>query len=249
MNIGKRKVKIAAVGDLHVGESDEKTLRLVVRDAQKNADMLLLCGDLTNLGLEAEVDSLVSIIEDYEKPILAVLGNHDFESGKEKLVSRKLEEAGVKILDGNNHNFEIGGKKIGLTGVKGFGGGFNPYMWGRFGELEQKSYYDAIDSELQKLKIGLEALRIMELDARFVLLHFSPIRETVINEVPELFPFLGSSRIEEVINRYDVTAVFHGHSHFGSPQGKTGAGIPVYNVAMPLLLKKNINPPYRIFEA
>ncbi len=243
-----KKIKIAALGDIHITETSRGTLEPILRKINAEADMLLICGDLTNLGLPAEIDILTQELSICQIPILAVFGNHDYENDLQDELRSKLLEKNILVMEGNEYIFEKGDRKIGFTGVKGFGGGFNPYMWGRFGEKEQKAFYDAIVSEVQNLEIGLNMLQDKELDGQFVLLHFSPIKATVEGDKVELYPFLGSSRLEEVIDRYDVTAVFHGHSHFGTHEGKTAKGIPVFNVALPLMQKINPDKPYKIFE-
>jgi Icc-related predicted phosphoesterase len=248
MNNAKQKIKIAAIGDIHIKETSGDILKPVLQDINENADILLLCGDLTNLGQMNEAEILITELSLCRIPVIAVFGNHDYESNLQDDIHKKLLDQNIIILDGTEYVLEKGERKIGFTGVKGFGGGFTPYMWGRFGEKEQKAFYDAIASEVQKLEVGLNGLQSKELDARIVLLHFSPIKATVEGDKVELYPFLGSSRLEEVIDRYAVTGVFHGHSHFGTPEGKTTKGIPVFNVAMPLLMKINPEKPYKIFE-
>jgi len=248
MNNGIKKINIAALADLHIADSSKGSLQAVLQDINTQADILLLCGDLTNIGQPSEAEVLIQELSHCKIPILCVFGNHDFESDKQDIMRKKLLEKNITLLEGAEYIFEKEGRKIGFTGVKGFGGGFNPYMWGRFGEKEQKAFYDAIASEVQSLEVGLNGLQSQELDGRFVLLHFAPVRATVEGDAVELFPFLGSSRLEEVIDRYDVSAVFHGHSHFGTAEGKTAKGIPVYNVALPLMQKLYPDKPYKIIK-
>jgi Icc-related predicted phosphoesterase len=164
-------------------------------------------------------------------PVLGVLGNHDFESGKQDELWRQLCDAGVTMLDGNT--LEIRG--IGFTGVKGFGGGFGRSALQPWGERAIKDFVKEIDLEKRKLESGLSGL---DHSPRIVVLHYSPIRETVAGEPPEIFPFLGSSSLEEPLNRHPVTAVFHGHAHQGAFEGKTSANVPVYNVAVTVLKRR-----------
>lgn len=153
------------------------------------------------------------------------------------------------MLEGTDFLYEKNGNQYGITGVKGFGGGFQPYMWARFGEKEQKAFYDALAHEIQALENGLNRLQHLPPNQCIVMMHYSPIRATLQGEIPELYAFLGSTRLEEVIDRYaNVAAVFHGHSHFGHPTGKTSKGIPVYNVAYPLMQRISQKQPYRIIE-
>jgi Icc-related predicted phosphoesterase len=244
----KNKVRIAAIGDLHVKETTHDEYQKLFTEISANADVLALCGDLTDRGMLTETDKLIEELAHCTIPVVAVLGNHDYESDQQQVVFHKLQENRIHILEGTEFVYEKDGMKYGFTGVKGFGGGFRPLMWGRFGEKEQKAFYDAIATEVQQLEVGLGNLRAEKVDEQIVLLHFSPIRDTLIGEAEELYPFLGSTRLEEVIDRYDVSLVFHGHSHFGSPLGKTGKGITVYNVSLPLMQRISPDKPYRIVE-
>jgi len=171
-----------------------------------------------------------------------VLGNHDIESGKADEVRRILVDAGLAVLDGDA--CELQG--IGIAGVKGFGGGFGPRALGPWGETIIKQFVREAVDEALKLEAALARLRTSRLVA---LLHYSPVRDTVDGEPPEIYPFLGSSRLEEPIGRYPVTLVLHGHAHRGQPEGRTKSGVPVYNVSMPLLTRLHADrPPFRVFE-
>ncbi len=249
MNQNNHKLKIAALGDLHVKETSRGMYQSLFEEVSKNADLLILCGDLTDLGLISEAEVLVKELQSATIPKIAVLGNHDYESDKQSDITQLLQKSGVTVLYGTEHILEKEGRKYGFTGAKGFGGGFRPSMWGRFGETEQKAFYDAIAGEVQQLENGINRLmRTADLAKMIVLLHFSPIRETLHGELPELYPFLGSTRLEEVIDRYPISAVFHGHSHFGYPKGKTDKGIAVYNCAYPLMQKTSPGKPYALVE-
>lgn len=209
----------------------------------RDADVLLLCGDLTDYGLAEEAELLAADIRTHLRiPVLGVLGNHDFESGQPLAVRKVMDDAGVTMLDGEAT--EIDG--VGFAGVCGFGGGFGRRMLNAWGEPLIKAFVqEAIDHAL-RLE---QALGQLQSERRIVLLHYAPIRETVEGEPPEIFPFLGSTRLEEPINRFRVSAVFHGHAHNGTPEGKTATGIPVYNVSAPILQKTAPdNQPFRIFE-
>ena len=236
-------VRLAAVSDVHYGKSSQGSLVQLFAQITAQADVLLLCGDLTDYGLAEEAKILARDLTAAVKvPIVAVLGNHDFESGEEREVAQVLAEAGVKMLDGDAH--EVQG--VGFAGAKGFCGGFGRGALGAWGEATVKQFvHEAIDEAL-KLESALARLRT---PTRIAALHYSPIRETVQGEPPEIFPFLGSSRLEEPLARFEVSAVFHGHAHKGSPEGKTSTGIPVYNVALPLLKKCYPDrPPFRVLE-
>src|SRR5919202_1626062 len=224
-------MRIAATADIHYGKHSRGEFRESFAEISRSADVLLLCGDLTDYGLAEEAEHLVHDIRDAVRiPILAVLGNHDFESGEAQLISDVLDRAGVIMLDGAAH--EIDG--VGFAGVCGFGGGFGRRMLNAWGEpLIKQFVQEAIDHAV-KLE---QALAKLQTEKKIVALHYAPIRATVQGEDPEIFAFMGSTRLEEPINRFRVTAVFHGHAHNGSSEGKTATGIPVYNVSEPALRK------------
>lgn len=245
----QKKITIAALADLHVHETSQGMYKELFSEISEKADMVLLCGDLTDLGTPKEAEVLAEELRAFRIPMIGVLGNHDYESEQVETVSTILKAANVYMLEGTDYLFDRNGKQYGITGVKGFGGGFLPYMWSRFGEPEQKAFYDALATEIQALENGLNRLRHLPKGHCLVMMHFSPIRGTLHGEIPELYAFLGSTRLEEVIDRYEnVAAVFHGHSHFGAPEGKTSKGIPVYNVAYPLMQRVNAKHPYKIIE-
>jgi Icc-related predicted phosphoesterase len=239
----KTTIRIAAVGDLHRGKGSASVLQSMFASLEDRADVLLLCGDLTDYGLPEEAQTLArDVLSAVKMPVLAVLGNHDHESGHAAEVIAILRDGGLTVLDGDA--CEVHG--VGFAGTKGFGGGFGPRTLAPWGEESIKRFvHEAIDEAL-KLESALAKLGTSQ---RVVLLHYSPIEGTVQGEPREIFPFLGSSRLEEPLNRFAVTAVFHGHAHHGSPEGRTASGVPVYNVAMPLL--KRLKPeeaPVRIVE-
>ncbi len=228
MSDHRATVRLAAVADVHCTKAAPGALAAAFTEAAGQADVLLLGGDLTDYGLPDEARALVRELSGVKIPVVAVLGNHDCESGKEAEVSAILSEAGVKVLDGDA--VEIHG--IGFAGVKGFGGGFGRRMLEPWGEAVVKSFVHAAVDEALKLERALARLRTPQ---RVALLHYAPIEATVEGEPREIFPFLGSSRLEEPLNRYRVTAAFHGHAHRGAPEGRRSTGIPVFSVAMPLL--------------
>jgi Icc-related predicted phosphoesterase len=239
----KDTVKIAAVGDLHITKSAEGALSPMLTSVTEQADVLLLCGDLTDYGLPEEAKILAKELTTYvDIPIVAVLGNHDHESGLQGEVKNILNASGVKVLDGEAT--EVLG--IGFAGTKGFCGGFSRWTLGSWGEeLVKKFVHEAVEESL-KLEAALVRLRTKH---RIAVLHYSPIPGTVQGEPLEIYPFLGTSRLEEPLTRHPVTAVFHGHAHSGTLEGKTVTGTPVYNVAMPLLRKMFPNQPaYRLIE-
>jgi Icc-related predicted phosphoesterase len=207
------------------------------------ADVLLLCGDFTDYGLPEEARVLAREITAAMKiPVIAVLGNHDFEGGNPHEIRTILMDAGVTVLDGEATEI----KGVGFAGVKGFAGGFGRGALGPWGESAIKAFVQEAVDEALKLEAALARLRTPR---RVALLHYSPIRATVEGEPQEIFAYLGSSRLEEPINRYRVSAVFHGHAHRGTPEGRTATGIPVHNVSMPLLTRTSPNrPPFLVVE-
>lgn len=224
----KRRVRIAAIGDLHVRKTSAGQLAPLLAPLNDVADMLLLCGDLTDYGTVEEAHVLAKELAAIRVPIVGVLGNHDYQSGLEGEVARILVDAGVRVLDGDST--EVLG--IGVAGVKGFVGGFGRGTLGPWGEpLIKRFVQEAIDEAL-KLEAALQRLRMAR---KIAITHYAPIRATVEGEPPEIFAYCGCGRLEEPLHRYSVDLVFHGHAHHGSPEGRTENGIPVYNVAMPLL--------------
>jgi len=229
----KDTLSIVAVGDVHCARSSAGTMHSLFSQIAEAADIVLLCGDLTDYGLPEEAHILLKEMAPLgvgKLPVLAVLGNHDHESGKQDEVRKILADGGIRVLDGET--FEHNG--IGFVGVKGFGGGFGQRMLEPWGESAIKTFVRESVNESLKLETGLARLHT---DQKYVLLHYSPIQDTVEGEPCETFPFLGSSRLEDPINRYRASAVFHGHAHLGTPEGSTRDGVPVFNVSVPLLKK------------
>ena len=239
----KDVLRVAAVGDTHVPKAGHAGLQPMLAAAAANADVLVLCGDITDYGLPEEAKIVASAIQPALKiPVVAVLGNHDYESGHQDEVKKILADAGVIILDGDAQEVE----GIGFAGVKGFAGGFGPRALGPWGEEAIKSFVHEAVNEALKLESALARLRTPH---RIAVLHYAPIIGTVSGEPPEIYAFLGSSRLEDPLNRYPVSAVFHGHAHRGSLEGRTREGTPVYNVAMPLLVQAFPGQaPIRIIE-
>jgi len=238
----KERVRIAAIADLHFTRTSQGAYQPLFARITEEADVLLLCGDLTDYGLTDEARLLAKEITGSLKiPVVAVLGNHDFESGQQDDIRGVLTDAGVTVLDGDT--YEIHG--VGFAGVKGFAGGFDRGTLGPWGEAAVKSFVREAVDEALKLETALARLRS---DKRIAVLHYSPIRSTVEGEPPEIFPFLGCSRLEEPITRYPVTAVFHGHAHHGRPEGRTRNQVPVFNVSMTLLRQIQPDRPFRLVE-
>jgi Icc-related predicted phosphoesterase len=237
-----KKLRIAAMADIHYKQAPLESFQPVFAEVAGKADVLLLCGDLTDYGLPEEAEAVARELSTVKIPILAVLGNHDYESGREAEVRDVLVRGGVRVLDGES--FELDG--VGFAGAKGFCGGFDRYMLEPWGERAIKNFVKEAVDETLKLESALARLRAKR---RIVLLHYAPIAATVAGEPPEIQPFMGSGRLEDPINRYGADAVFHGHAHRGAPEGKTSKGIPVYNVSVTQLRRHFPDrPPYRILE-
>jgi Icc-related predicted phosphoesterase len=238
----KDRVRIAAVADLHFTRTSQGAFQPLFNQVTSDADVLLLCGDLTDYGLPEEARLLAKEITGSLKiPAVAVLGNHDYEAGQQEEIRAILTDAGVVVLDGDA--YELHG--VGFAGVKGFAGGFDRGTLGPWGEAAVKSFVREAVDEALKLETALARLRS---DKRIAVLHYSPVRATVEGEPPEIFPFLGCSRLEEPITRYPVTAVFHGHAHHGKPEGRTRTQVPVFNVSISLMRENMPEKPYRLIE-
>jgi Icc-related predicted phosphoesterase len=233
-------VRIAAMGDLHYSKTTQRNWAALFSQMGQAADVLVLCGDLTDYGLVEEAQGLVRELSASIKiPIVAVLGNHDYENGLEAQIRATLMEAHVQVLDGET--CEVHG--IGFAGAKGFAGGYGRGTLGAWGEAAVKMFVQEAINESLKLEAALARLRT---EHRIAVLHYSPIIATVEGEPPEIFPYMGTSRLEAPVDRYPVAAVFHGHAHKGSLEGQTLGGVPVYNVALPLLQKHTPDQPFKV---
>jgi Icc-related predicted phosphoesterase len=239
----KDLVRIAALGDLHYSRtSSAGSLQPLFAQITESADLLVLCGDLTDYGLADEARALVrEITTSLKIPAVTVLGNHDYESGQQDEIKKILADGGVVPLDGDTT--EVHG--IGFAGVKGFCGGFGRRALGPWGEdIIKKFVHECLDEAL-KLESALARLRN---DRLIAVLHYAPIQDTVEGEPREIFPFLGCSRLEEPLLRFPVTAVFHGHAHHGRPEGRTRTNVPVFNVSASLMRELTPDRPFQLFE-
>jgi len=235
-------VRVAAIGDLHCSKASLGALQALFSRIAESADVLALCGDLTDRGLPDEARLLAKELQAVKVPKVAVLGNHDFESDAAGEVTEILAQADVSVLDGTT--LEVLG--VGFAGAKGFAGGFGERALQAWGEEPIKTFVRTAVDETLKLESALARLRTRR---RVVLLHYAPVRDTCDGEPLEIYAFLGSSRLEEPLNRYAASVVFHGHAHRGQPEGKTAGGVPVYNVALPLLQRLYPDrPPFRVVE-
>jgi Icc-related predicted phosphoesterase len=236
---GNGLLKVAAIGDLHVKEDGASSYRELFGEISRVADALVIAGDLTDLGKPREAEILAEDLSACSIPVVAVLGNHDYECGCVDEVSQILRQAGVRLLDGQATEIE----GVGFVGVKGFAGGFGRRMLGSFGEPAIKAMVAEGVSEAIRLE---NAMRHVRSERSLVVLHYAPIPETIAGEPLEIFPFLGSSRLAETIDRFRVSAVVHGHAHRGAFEGRTPGGAPVYNVAMQI--EKPNGRPYALLE-
>ncbi len=234
-------MRIAATADLHFNPQSYAVLQAQFERVRDDADVLVLAGDLTNYGQPNEMEPLINALLRLRIPVIVVLGNHDYESAKEDELCRMLVTAGIKVLDGTAYERD----GVGFAGTKGFVGGFGRGMLTAFGEREIKQFVQASIDEALKLERAMSQLRTQK---RVVVLHYSPIPDTVQGETPEIFPFMGTSRLAEVVDRHGADLVLHGHAHHGRVEGRTPAGVAVHNVAISLLQAQEPSSVYRVFD-
>jgi uncharacterized protein len=234
-------MRIAATADLHFTGSCHSALLEQLSRVREAADVLVVAGDLTNFGRPEEMEPLLNVVVRSRIPTIVVLGNHDYESGKQCDLMRMMAAAGIKVLDGTAYERD----GIGFAGTKGFPGGFGRGVLTAFGEPEVKQFVQAAIDEALKLERAMAQLRAQK---RVVVLHYSPVAATVQGESPEIFPYLGNSRLAEVVDRHGADLVLHGHAHHGQPEGRTTGGIAVHNVAITLLQAQEPPTAYRVFD-
>jgi Icc-related predicted phosphoesterase len=244
-NSERKTTRIAAIGDIHVSEEDAGKWADFFRQVSEEADVLLLCGDLTDTGRETEAEVLAEELRACSIPVLAVLGNHDYDHDQVKKLRKIFAKSNLKLLDGD---FTVIGN-VGFAGVKGYGGGFDTHMLGMFGEKLNKDFVQETVTEALKLDAALAQLDSEGSDLKkIVLMHYAPIKATVEGEPEAIHPFLGCSRLEEPLNRRGVLAAFHGHAHIGTLEGETSTGVKVYNVSKPVLQKAGYEKPFFLYE-
>jgi Icc-related predicted phosphoesterase len=242
MSAKTKRLRLAAVGDLHYRASSRGTLAALFDQMRESADVVVLCGDLTDRGLLPEARALAEdIAARLKPPIVAVLGNHDVEGGEESAISEVLSAAGVAVLDGDA--LEIAG--VGFAGTKGFCGGFGRSMLEPWGERIIKQFVEEAVSEAHKLESALAKLHT---DRRIAVLHYAPIHDTVQGELPEIIPYLGSTRLVEPIDAFGARLALHGHAHYGRLEGRTRSGVPVYNCALPLRRRLEPSRPFLVVD-
>lgn len=233
-------IRVAAVGDIHLGAASAGTYRRRLTRLAQQADLLLLAGDLTRRGTLEEADVVGRELADLPVPVFAVLGNHDYEAGFPQAVVSSLQAGGVHVLEGDSATCEIGECRVGVAGVKGFGGGFAGRCGSEFGEPEMKAFIRHTRETADRLETAL--CELDDVDLKLALMHYSPVAETLEGEPCEIYPFLGSYLLAEAVDHAGADLVVHGHAHGGSPRGETAAGTPVRNVALPVICSS-----YRIF--
>jgi Icc-related predicted phosphoesterase len=240
-----RKTRIAAIADIHVKETDKGKWVNCFKEASKQADVLLICGDLTDTGDEVEAQILAEDLKSCTIPVIAVLGNHDYEKGRHKLIRQIVQNDNVHILNGES--VVVAG--VGFAGIKGFGGGFDNQMLSMFGEGAMKAFVQEAVDEALHLDRALARLDGDYPDIKKIaVLHYAPIKATVVGEPEAIFPFLGCSRLAEPLSRRGVIAAFHGHAHIGTLEGEAAGGVKVFNVAKPILLKAGYTLPFYMFD-
>lgn len=234
-------MRIAAIGDLHCRANSTGQIRALLEGVEREADLLVLAGDLTDTGLPIEMEVLVRELQPLHLPIVAVLGNHDHESDQAERLAQMLVDARVNLLDGTVAEIE----EIGFVGIKGFAGGFDRFFIQPFGERALKSFIQASLDEAVRLE---SAITKLDCPHKVAVLHYAPIAQTLEGEPRELYPFLGSSRLANALDRQPVDVILHGHAHHGSPFGHTHGGIPVHNVCRFVRERHGMRPAYHVFE-
>src|SRR6266850_1749826 len=234
-------MRIAATADLHYSAQTLGILKEQFGRVRDEADVLVVAGDLTNFGRPEEMEPLVNVLVRLRIPTIAVLGNHDYECGKEAELIHMMTSEGIKVLDGTGYERD----GVGFAGTKGFIGGFGRGVLTSFGEPQIKVFVQAALDETMKLERALMQLRS---EKRVVVLHYAPVVDTVRGEPEQIFPYLGSSRFSEVVDRHGAKCIVHGHAHHGALEGRTTAGIPVHNVSLSLLMAQQPPCVYRVFD-
>jgi Icc-related predicted phosphoesterase len=238
-------IRVAAVADIHCGQHGLRLLGDGFARVANEADMLLLAGDLTEMGTVAEIEVLAEALADVSAtlPVLAILGNHDYEADAVAECVAVLGEAGVTVLEGNGCVVGVRGTKVGIVGTKGFGGGFSGACGTAFGEPEMKAFMSTTHGVAAKIDLGIRQVRAQGSEVVVVMTHYAPCRDTLAGERPEIFPFLGSYLLAEPMDRHQVDLAVHGHAHAGCEYGLTPGGVPVRNVAQAVLGR-----PYAVYR-
>ena len=239
------RVRIAAVGDIHVRTDEKGKWENYFKAISNEADILLLCGDLTDTGKVKEAEILAHELKACKIPVVSVLGNHDCTNNEDDAIKEILQNEDVPVMDGDAT--VING--VGIAGIKGFGGGFDQAMLSLFGEKMMKNFVQETVDEVLKLDAALTKLDHEHGGIKkIVLMHYAPIKATIEGEPEQIYPFLGCSRLAEPLNRRNVVAAFHGHAHIGKLEGNTSKGVKIFNVSIPVLQQNGFNPPFFVIE-
>ncbi|MGI5523481.1 metallophosphoesterase family protein [Micromonospora sp. CA-259024] len=225
-------IRIAAVGDVHLDEDVVGRFRPALEELPECADVLLLAGDLTRHGTEAEARCVAEEFGGLAVPVVTVLGNHDHQCDQVPQVVKVLEDAGITVLEGNGVVLDCAGGRLGIAGVKGFGGGFAGRCASDFGEPEMKAFVRTTTDSADRLGA---ALRSLDCDMVVALTHYSPVPDTLAGEPLEIYPFLGSYQLGQAIDSAPTALALHGHAHAGTERGTTPGGVRVRNVAHPVI--------------
>ncbi|MFI7598947.1 metallophosphoesterase [Actinoplanes sp. NPDC049681] len=225
-------IRIAAVGDVHVDKDVLGRYRPALERLPDVADVLLVAGDLTRHGTVEEAKCMATEFGELGVPVVVVLGNHDHQSDQQEDVARVLADSGMTVLEGDGTVLELNGHRLGIAGAKGFGGGFAGACASSFGEREMKNFVGTTEAIAEKLGA---ALRGLECDALVALTHYAPVPETLVGEPLEIYPFLGSYLLGQAIDSAPTALALHGHAHHGAERGRTPGGVPVRNVAHPVI--------------
>ncbi|WCN80471.1 metallophosphoesterase family protein [Micromonospora sp. LH3U1] len=225
-------IRIAAVGDVHLDQDVVGRFRPALEELPDCADVLLLAGDLTRHGTEAEARCVAEEFGGLAVPVVTVLGNHDHQCDQVPQVVKVLEDAGITVLEGNGVVLDCAGGRLGIAGVKGFGGGFAGRCASDFGEPEMKSFVRTTTDSADRLGA---ALRSLDCDMLVALTHYAPVPDTLVGEPLEIYPFLGSYQLGQAIDSAPTALALHGHAHAGTERGTTPGGVRVRNVAHPVI--------------
>ena len=225
-------IRIAAVGDVHVDKDVVGRYRPALEELPERADALLIAGDLTRHGTVEEARCFVEEFGGLAVPVVVVLGNHDHQSDQQDAVTQVLTDAGITVLEGQATVLELHGHRLGIAGVKGFGGGFVGASASNFGEREMKTFVGTTEAISATLTTALQSVQV---DALVALTHYAPVPETLIGEPLEIYPFLGCYQLGRAIDSAPTALALHGHAHHGSERGRTPGGVPVRNVAHPVI--------------
>lgn len=233
-------IRLAAVGDIHIGKDTGALLGQELAHVSERADLLLIAGDLTQHGLPEEGEAVALGLSRVTIPIVIVLGNHDYHQGAQDAIRASLERIGARVLEAESVVYRFGSQSIGVGGVKGFGGGFAGACGSEFGEDEMKAFVRHSREKAEQLKASLAEL---DCDFKVALMHYAPCKGTLVGEKLEIYPFLGSYFLGEAVDETGCQLAIHGHAHHGTEHAVTRGGVPVRNVARPV-----INLAYKIYS-